>query len=80
VKRAQGITRAQLWENIVEQHFMQFREAEFRQAAQVLVRDGVLRCDPPARNGRLNDGTTLLITVRRTPEKLRRQAAIRRSS
>ena len=33
---------------------MQFREAEFRQAVGVLVRDGVLHRDPPVRNGRLN--------------------------
>lgn len=80
VKRALGITRAQLWEQIAEQHFMQFREAEFRQAVQVLVRDGVLRSDPPVRSGRLNDRTTLHVTVRRTPASLTREAALRRSS
>jgi three-Cys-motif partner protein len=80
VERAHGITRAQLWEQIAEQHFMQFREAEFRQAVQVLVGDGVLRSDPPARNGRLNDRTTIYVIVRRTPASLTKDVAVRRSS
>src|ERR1022692_1624237 len=43
VKQAQRITRAQLWEHIVVQHFMQYRSEERRQAVQALVHDGAIQ-------------------------------------
>ncbi len=59
VKREQHVTRARLWEHVVAAHFMQYREAEFRQAVHDLVRRAAIYADPPSRNGRLNDSTVL---------------------
>ena len=80
VKQAQRITRAQLWEHIVVQHFMQYRQAEYRQAVQALVHDGTIQSEPPARNGRLNDHTILQPTQKRTPTSVTREPQARRSS
>ena len=79
VLREQSITRAQLWERIVVEHFMQYREAEFRQAIQQLVQNGTLSCEPPTRNGRLNDRSLLQPIQKRSPASLVREPA-RRSS
>lgn len=80
VRQAQRITREELWEQIVVEHFMQYREAEYRQAVQALVHDGAILCEPPARNGRLNDHTILQPTQKRTPTSVTRQLPTRRSS
>ena len=80
LKQKQRITREELWEHIVVQHFMQYREAEYRQAVQALVHDGAIHCEPPARNGRLNDHTILRPTRKRTPTSVTRELPARRSS
>jgi three-Cys-motif partner protein len=80
VKQEQRITREQLWETIVVEHFMQYREAEYRSAVQTLVHDGAIHCEPPARNGRLNDHTILQPIQRRTPTSITRELPARRSS
>ncbi len=80
VTQAQRITRVQLWEDIVVRHFMQYREAEYRQAVQTLVHDGIIHCEPAARNGRLNDRTILQPTQKRTPISVSRELPARQSS
>jgi three-Cys-motif partner protein len=80
VAREQRITRAQLWERIVVEHFMQYGEVEYRHAVQELIRGGILHCEPPTRNGRLNDRSILQLTKKSAPASASRELPARRSS
>ena len=80
VAQSGRITRAQLWEHIVVAHFMQYREAEFREAVQALVNNGTIGCEQPGRTRRLNDKSILQPTQKRTPTSVTKELAVRRSS
>jgi hypothetical protein len=80
LNREQRITRAQLWEHIVVEHFMQYREAEFRQAVQDIVHQGTIHTDQLSCNGRLNDHAILQPTQKRTPTSAISERPARRSS
>jgi hypothetical protein len=80
VEHKQRISRAQLWEHIVAEHFMQYREAEFRDAVQALVHVGTIRCEQLGPTGRLNDQCILQATQKRLPASLTRESPARRSS
>ena len=78
--REKRIARAYLWERIVVEHFMQYREPEYRHVVQALAHDGIIQCEPPARNGRLNDHTILQPAQKRMPTSVRRELPAQRSS
>jgi len=80
IAHEQRATRAQVWKLIVVEHFMQYREAEYRQAVQELVRNGTILCEPPVRNGRLNDNTILQLTKKSPPANASTDLSARRSS
>jgi hypothetical protein len=80
VAREQRISRTELWEHIVVDHFMQYREAEFRQAVQAVVHEGTIHCEQLGRSGRLNDHAILQPIKKRTPGSGIREIPARRSS
>lgn len=66
IRDLKRIRRADLWERIVIAHFMQYREAEFRDAVQTLVDAATITAEIPA-GRRLNDETILRPTAKRPP-------------
>jgi three-Cys-motif partner protein len=58
-------SRAGLWQRIVIGHFMQYREAEFRDAVQELVNTGAIEWDRPANKRRIDDKSILVHAPRR---------------
>ena len=77
VRQSGPINRATLWQQIVVQHFMQYREAEFRETVQTLVKAGTIL---PDQAGRLNDMSVLRIAPRRSAGPEANQAFLRLSS
>jgi three-Cys-motif partner protein len=75
--RSGPINRATLWQQIVIEYFMQYRESEFRETIQNLVRAGTILAD---QNGRLNDMSVLRIAPQRSTGAEANQAARRLSS
>jgi hypothetical protein len=80
IARERCISRKQLWELIVVEHFMQYREAEFRKVIQLLVHKGTVQCAVPSRNGPLNDHAMLRLTQRRAPSSSTGEPPARLSS
>jgi hypothetical protein len=78
VARERRITRAQLWERIVVEHFMQYREAEFRRVVQTLMSQGSIHADH--RNTRLNDRTVIQPIPKRESTSAAREFPARQSS
>jgi len=74
------INRAALWQRIVIEHFMQYREAEFREGVQVLVNNGGISLEQPQRGRRLNDQSVLYPALKRVPSNARRETLARLSS
>jgi len=62
-----SLQRRELWKRIVLAHFMQYREAEFRDAIQTLVANGTLTVGEMARGGRLNDKSVIRSTPKHAP-------------
>jgi len=77
VRQSGPINRATLWQQIVVQHFMQYREAEFRETVQTLVKAGTIL---PDQAGRLNDASVLRIAPRRSADPGANHAFLRLSS
>jgi three-Cys-motif partner protein len=77
VRQSGPIRRATLWQQIVVEHFMQYREAEFRETVQTLVKVGTVI---PDQTGRLNDLSILRTAPRRTADAQAKQASLRLSS
>jgi three-Cys-motif partner protein len=60
VEEQPGCTRVELWQKVVVRHFMQFREAEYRQVVADQVKNGALDCPTPRQGNRLNDHCILM--------------------
>lgn len=50
-----GLSREEIWVNIVSNHFMKYRRADFLAIVQQLVVSGELLCPTPRKTKRLND-------------------------
>lgn len=64
VTQQEGQTRAQLWRNIVDKHFMLYTRAEYNQAVKRLIDSHRVRCPPDPRTRRLNDSCRVFLAVR----------------
>jgi three-Cys-motif partner protein len=60
VGKLPGRTRNEIWEQVVVGHFMQYRQAEFRQVVAEQVGSGALECPTPRRGNRLNGECILM--------------------
>jgi three-Cys-motif partner protein len=80
VNQTGPIKRRELWKDIVVAHFMQYREAEFREAVQTLVNNGAITAEQPTTGRRLNDDSMLRPTPKRAPAGAAPPAEARRSS
>ena len=79
VGRVGQITRGGLWERIVLTNFMAYREAEFRDAIQALVKTGAIVSESVSKQ-RLNDQSILRPAPVRPPTNRIRESAVRLTS
>lgn len=64
VKQYPERTRRELWESIVQNHFMLFLQSEYRAAVQEIVDAGDLESPTPRPTKRLNDNCILKLPIR----------------
>lgn len=62
LKKLEGRSRRELWEYIVQDHFMMFLQAEYRVVVQEMVDAGELASPTPRSTRRLNDNCILELT------------------
>lgn len=55
IKKNPGLSRQELWLNIVQNNFMQYRESDYKTIVQGLIDEKVLICPTPRKTKRLND-------------------------
>lgn len=61
VSKAEGLTREQLWTNVVQRNFMKYRKTDFNALVNELVEMGALYCPTPRKTKRLNDNCVLFM-------------------
>ncbi len=55
-------SRRDLWDKIIQKHFMEFHSSEYKEAVKQLVHEGKIKYENPRKTGRLNDECILFLS------------------